>query len=142
MKEISGPFKILNNTIVKERSFEGNRLFPLLNTSFNCVQCKRVINFTIEPYKTGFSLFHLYEKNFITVESLLQNRVGVLSKSPLFNQYFVVVDGLQSALYIIQKCMDCGSDYLIVFGIEEIQNGRTICNISGAWKIHLIEAST
>jgi hypothetical protein len=142
MKEISGPFEMLSQAIVHCSLFEGNELFPLLKSSFTCVQCQQDVNFIIEPYKTGFSLYHLYDKNFVSIDCLLQNNTGVLSKSPLFNQCFLVVDGLQSALYVIQKCKNCCSDYLIVFGIDEIQNGRTICKISGVWKIRLISAST
>lgn len=133
-ERITAPFKIKTKARISKNWFESYEMFPLIKTSLTCVECQKKKDIMIKPYKTGFPLNMLHREKMVKIEYLMKYKVGTLT----YQNGLEVSRGL-GATYILTKCENCSSDYMVVFGIGEINNGRDVCQISGAWKILTLE---
>ena len=61
--EINQSFRILSKVLLPKNNFEGDEMFSKVNFNYGCLKCKNINNVEIEPFKTGYPLADLYEKN-------------------------------------------------------------------------------
>lgn len=133
--DLNFPFEILNR--LRQDTEYPLSDFPTFKykESFNCVKCQAKNEFEIEFYKSGLPLELLYKTNkFISKEQLIAHTIARL---PLKGQDYLGELTLWqvSAHFLFKQCVSCDSNYILVFGMGEIQPGRESLQISGIWEI-------
>ena len=139
MHRIEGKIKIDCLSQVSEKIFINEQIDPIAESFFYCCDCNAANRFDIIPYETGFPFVELYKnENVLSEKMILENRIA--SKTSSWASYLgdYTVNNLPT-LYFGVYCKHCSAIHLLVFGYGEKQPGLTICEISGVWKIDLID---
>ncbi|WP_103865493.1 hypothetical protein [Aquimarina sp. I32.4] len=138
MNKIEKNIKLLKEITPTKDEFINEELRPSVKTSFNCCNCSANNEIEITPYQTGFPFFQVYKNNFLSVKSILNNKIASCSSSwaSHFGEYLVYD---LPTLYFMKKCDTCNEKFLIVFGYGESQPSKWVCKISSIWQIEEID---
>lgn len=129
--EVRSDFKLGSKLYPEKFLFKDAELFPSAETFFCCMNCLNINKIEIKPFKTGFPLKNLFEKNnYLELQKIIDN--GLATLHPRTGELHIntlppICQGLE--------CEKCGQAYLLVFSWGERHNNLMECEISGIWEI-------
>lgn len=134
MFRIERKMHIIGTDTVPTKKFHTSPVTQVVSAEFICSQCNSTNLFEIAPYVTGFPFDDLYQDGkILSGEEIIEKEIARVTSPKAANRgEYTVFDLL--TLYFGVNCTNCHSNHLIVFGMEEVQQGSELCIISGSWR--------
>lgn len=128
---------ILGKQVFNKREFSFKAFEDIgQKIGFKCLECSHKNTVLLPIYRAGRPINRLFSPVLpVAKRELIKNGAvrKALSKNNKNEEELMV--GLTSARFESVFCQNCQKSYIAIFGMDEVQMGREIVEISGIWEL-------